>query len=251
METYCFNILKKKAMKKTLKVSIQQPCSEKFNSFKKTELGGFCNSCSKEVIDFTNKTDKEVLDYFKTKSESTCGYFNKNQLKTYHEPRDHRELKKYRLFSAFSFSLISLFTTNTVTAQKNTTNTVITETDSILKKKPIITDITLKGIVYSLEDDLPLPGASIVLKNSVFGTETDFDGKFELKNIKEGDIVSIYFIGFQTQEIVIKKDQKNIEIYLKEDDSMLLGGAMLTGKVDVKATYKTKRTLKQRIKSIF
>ena len=237
-------------MKNTLKVSIHQPCSEKFGSCKKTTSGGFCNSCAKEVIDFTKKTDKEILTYFKNKNENTCGYFKKNQLKTYYEPRDSKELKRYSLFSAFSFSLISLFSTNTLTAQKNNTSTFITKSDSVLKKDQTTTNFILKGTVNSI-DKLPIIGASIVLKNSIKGTETDFDGRFELKNLKEGDIVSVYSLGYITKEIVIKKEQKDITIYLEEDDVRLLGGAMLTGEVDVKATYKTKRTLKQRFKSIF
>lgn len=237
-------------MKNTLKISIKQPCSEKFNSFTKTASGGFCQSCSKEVIDFTNKTDKEVLEYFKNNDKKTCGNFYEKQLKTYTERRTSKELKKYSFISAFSFSIISLFTSNSVIAQKNTNDTIINQPKKVFKGITLVTHPTIKGTVVSKTDNIPIPGVSIILKNSVLGTETDFDGFFKINNINEGAVLSIYAIGYKSQEIIITKNQSILNIKLEEDNT-ILGGVILAGKVDVRATYKTKRTLKQRIKSIF
>jgi len=238
-------------MKNTLKIAIQQPCSEKFDSFKKTKSGGFCKSCSKNVIDFTKKTDKEVLDYFKTKPENTCGHFYKSQLKSYSEPRNFHELKKHSWLSALGLTCISLFSSNTLIAQTNKVDTIFKEPIRRIPIKNILAaNIDLKGTIHSHDDNLPLPGASIILKNSVIGTESDFDGNFHLKDVKEGDIVSFYALGYETQEIIIKKNQSKISIMMKEDTNVL-GGLITVGKVDVKSTYKTKRTFIQRIKSIF
>lgn len=71
-------------MKNQFSLEINRPCSEKFNQFATTELGGFCNSCEKEVIDFSKMTSQEVISYFKNNNtKNTCGQFKKQQLTTY------------------------------------------------------------------------------------------------------------------------------------------------------------------------
>ena len=70
-------------MQRNTTIAIHKPCSEKFDNFETTQLGGFCGSCQKEVIDFTQMTDKEIIAYFKNNQQKTCGKFNKSQLKTY------------------------------------------------------------------------------------------------------------------------------------------------------------------------
>lgn len=227
-----------------------RPCSEKFNNFKKTELGGFCNSCSKEVIDFTNKNDLEILNYFKNNNENTCGKFHEKQLKTYHIARNTQELTKHSYLSTIGFSILALFSSNFITAQKNNPNTIMTQPLKKTKKELAIENTTIKGTICSNTDGLPLPGASIVLKNSILGTETDFDGNFAIKNIKEGDVLSFYYLGYKSQEICIQKNQSSIHIKM-EEDTTLLADVVTVGEINIKATHKTKRTLLQRIKSIF
>lgn len=236
-------------MKKAINISIQKPCSEKFNNFSKTQLGGFCKSCSKEVIDFTKKSDKEILTYFTSKKENTCGHFLKNQLKPYYEPRNKKELKKHSLFSAFSFAFLSIFSSNAIIAQKNNTNTVVTEPIKKSAKKQLPINAIVKGVVYSSTDNFPLPGVSVVLKNSIIGTATDFDGVFALANIKEGDVLSFYYLGYKSQEITIEKKQNNLKIVL-EEDSNYLDGLVTVGEVETNVTYKTKRSFWQRLKAI-
>ena len=51
-------------MQSSFKLSIQNPCAEKFEDFRPTPAGGFCQSCQKEVIDFTKMTDQELIDYY-------------------------------------------------------------------------------------------------------------------------------------------------------------------------------------------
>ncbi len=237
-------------MKNSLNISIQKPCHEDFNNFEKTKSGGFCNSCSKEVIDFTTMSNKEIVVYFTTTNKNTCGRFYKDQLKDYHHHRNKKKLKKHSFISAISFSLISLFSGASLTAQEKKSDTISTIPLNKSKKILRLNSHTLKGVVLSGFDNYPLPGVSVVLKNSIVGTDSDFDGNFKLKNIKEGDIISVYSIGFKTQEIVVQKNQTFLKVVMQEDTS-ILGGLVVAGEVDVKATYKTKRSFWQRIKSIF
>ncbi len=61
-------------------------------------------------------------------------------------------------------------------------------------------DNTITGIVKD-EAGEPLPGASVLVKGTNKGTQTDFDGNFSLKEIDENATLVISFIGFATQEV--------------------------------------------------
>lgn len=77
---------------------------------------------------------------------------------------------------------------------------------------------TVSGTVVDSNGE-PVIGASVVLKGTVNGTITDFDGKFKLENVDSGTLV-ISYIGYKSQEIVLK-GQSNIVITLKEDTELL------------------------------
>lgn len=63
-----------------LRVSIAQPCHEKWDEMTPVERGAYCRSCCKEVVDFTTMSDKELFIYFKNKRSATCGRFRDDQL---------------------------------------------------------------------------------------------------------------------------------------------------------------------------
>ena len=54
------------------------------------------------------------------------------------------------------------------------------------------------GVVID-ENSSPIIGASVFLKNSTIGTQTDFNGKFNLK-AEINDTIVITYIGFKDQE---------------------------------------------------
>lgn len=60
----------------------------------------------------------------------------------------------------------------------------------------------LFGSVIDKSDRTPLPGVNIILRGTTVGTSTDFDGKFEIRNIRPGEYsVEVSFIGFERQLI--------------------------------------------------
>jgi len=77
----------------------------------------------------------------------------------------------------------------------------------------------ISGTVISGSDGLPLPGVSIVIQNTVKGTNTDFDGKYELK-VKETDVLEFSSLGFQSKTVSIG-DESVIDVILEEDDALL------------------------------
>lgn len=63
------------------------------------------------------------------------------------------------------------------------------------------------GVVISEEDNLPIVGASVLIKGTNTGTVTDIDGKFTLGNIPaNAKKVIISFIGMQSRELDIKPE---------------------------------------------
>lgn len=65
----------------------------------------------------------------------------------------------------------------------------------------------------------PLPGASVLVKGTSNGAQTDFDGKFSLE-INTGDTLVVSYIGFVTKEVIITSESI-YTITLEEDVSQL------------------------------
>jgi hypothetical protein len=83
------------------------------------------------------------------------------------------------------------------------------ETEPLQTEKPIIAVQKISGTVTD-DKGAPLPGASVILKDTKKGTVTNAEGQFSI-DAKPGDVLVISFIGFQTREIVIGS-QSNIEV---------------------------------------
>ena len=129
-------------MSHNFSLNIQTPCSEKFENFQKTESGGFCQSCQKEVIDFTKMTDREIFRFFENQKEKACGRLGQTQLKMYSEAIQPNPNRRFGMIGAglLSFSLLSFFPFGNAQAQQKTdsTNTYISLFDSlknVIRKK--------------------------------------------------------------------------------------------------------------------
>ena len=60
--------------------------------------------------------------------------------------------------------------------------------------------VNVKGIVQD-DKGVPMPGATVVISGSSKGTMTDLDGRFFLKEVKEGASLEVSFIGYVTQTV--------------------------------------------------
>lgn len=241
-------------MKNAIRISVETPCHEKFEDFKKTDTGGFCGSCEKEVIDFTAMTSAELVTHFSNSSKTTCGRFKKSQLKTYHPMKNTSNTSFVsRGLAIMSFSLLSLCAIQTTNAQDVATNENPTEVpiqnQNMLMGKIAIQKHTVTGTVLD-EEKTPLPGTNVVLKGTAIGTQTDFDGKFEFpRALEAGDILVFSYIGFETKEYTIEDgapEALDITINFDFSDIELLG-EVVVGEV----VYKSKRNIFQKIGSIF
>jgi len=66
----------------------------------------------------------------------------------------------------------------------------------------------------------PLPGASVLVKGTTNGTQSDFDGNYSLDNVEDGSTLVFSYIGFKTVEVAVN-GQTTINIVLEEDASQL------------------------------
>jgi TonB-linked SusC/RagA family outer membrane protein len=80
--------------------------------------------------------------------------------------------------------------------------------------------VTVTGLVKD-ESGLTLPGVSIKVKGTTFGTVTDAQGKFTISTPEAGSILQISFVGYVSQEIQIGNNNKGLQITLKADNKSL------------------------------
>lgn len=93
-------------------------------------------------------------------------------------------------------------------------------------------DIT--GIVYDIEENVPLAGATIMVDGTTNITVSDVDGHFTLKNVRAlNPMVSAVFVGMKPASIkVTPKNQHNIRFDLETHVTMM-SEVVVTGYADV------------------
>ena len=77
---------------------------------------------------------------------------------------------------------------------------------------------TVSGTVYDTSG--PLPGASVIVKGTTNGTQTDFDGNYTLDNVASDATLVFSYIGYATQEVAVN-GRSTIDITLQEDATAL------------------------------
>src|SRR5680860_595456 len=61
------------------------------------------------------------------------------------------------------------------------------------------------------DEQVPLPGASVVVKGTTTGATTDFDGNFSI-NAEVGDTLVVSYIGFETKEATAEAGGMSIQL---------------------------------------
>ena len=71
--------------------------------------------------------------------------------------------------------------------------------------------VTVRGVVISTEDGLPVIGASILEKGTSNGTITDFDGMYEL-TVQDDATLVVSYVGLATQELKVTGPQMDVRL---------------------------------------
>jgi TonB-linked SusC/RagA family outer membrane protein len=74
----------------------------------------------------------------------------------------------------------------------------------------------VSGTVISGEDDLPLPGVSVLVKGTTRGAVTDIDGNYNISLQASDQTIIFSFVGFNSQEVTVN-NQSTIDITLNPD----------------------------------
>ncbi|MBF9239042.1 carboxypeptidase-like regulatory domain-containing protein [Hymenobacter sp. BT683] len=229
-------------MRPSVTLSIPQPCHESWAAMMPTTAGRHCAACQKNVVDFTLKTDAEILAYLAGAANARiCGRFAAGQLE---RPLQRAELAaptRWRTWLAAAVALWSVRETAGTSALAQTPaewraqhsggpvpatlppdadNSSITQgTNSALKQQtsipdsasvpkkyfPAVTTPLLQGIVMDASSGESIPGCTVLIAGTRFGTSTNADGRFELQ-VPDSLIgtreltLTIHFVGFVTQQ---------------------------------------------------
>jgi len=66
----------------------------------------------------------------------------------------------------------------------------------------------------------PVIGASVIVKGTSTGSVTDFDGNFEISNVKSDATLVISYIGYVTQEVALN-GRSSVNVTIQEDKKVL------------------------------
>ena len=84
----------------------------------------------------------------------------------------------------------------------------------------ILAQNTVGGTVLDKVSGQPIPGVNVNVQGAANGVSTDFDGKYQLSNVKKGDKIVFSFIGYKNT-VVDYVAQNSLNVSLEEDANQL------------------------------
>lgn len=225
--------------RQNFKLSIQHPCSQKWDEMTINQSNKFCEQCSKHVIDFTSLNDSELVSILENSTGKICGRLNKQQLnRIIHTSKPKPRIQLNQLFA----SLLLITPIKNSLANPIKSNTQITtshqEVHELKKHEPIKDSLknTIRGVVIDATTKEPLPFVRIILKETTLGTMSDFDGKFIFKVpdslITEKTTLIISTIAYEKHEFTFNQNDFpiNREFLIIASEEILLGDVYIEKK---------------------
>ena len=83
----------------------------------------------------------------------------------------------------------------------------------------IAQSITVSGVVQDISKT-SLPGVSVYIEGTTYGTITDLDGNYVLKGVSKNSSIVFSYLGYKTATIKVN-DQTTINITLVEDAELI------------------------------
>ena len=97
-------------------------------------------------------------------------------------------------------------------------NVILTLFFALIVQLSFAQEKTITGTVVD-ENDLPVPGVNVFLKDTSTGTQTDFDGNYSI-SASSSQVLVFSYVGYKTKEVPIG-NQSTIDISLVPDVSQL------------------------------
>jgi len=208
-------------MAKNNYITIPEPCSQNWQEMSVAEKGKFCGSCQKNVFDFTNASDREIATTFKN-NKNVCGRFNISQLnRELIVPKERSSawiIAATGLISFLGLGNNAVYAQEEIKMEQADTKKQFNENKTHKEKDTI----TVSGTIYD-EQNIPLPGVSVLIKGTTNGTQTDYDGNYKII-AKEADFLVFSYIGLKTEETRVCSNTQSCNIVLKADlENITLG----------------------------
>lgn len=206
-------------MKKTITLSIPQPCKENWDQFTTTATGRHCAHCSTEVQDFSTLTDQELIDFLQKGNHHVCGRFRKDQLTSF--PVTTATQRKgtpwlkagiVSLFLASSTPMIAQSQVKDPQEQTTTSSTTANATETPPYKGKVLCE------------GEPIPGVNIYSENGEKGTVSDIDGNFTLpEGTQVGEKFYVSFIGLESKSFIVPESPIELEALEFDLDYVIMG----------------------------
>jgi|GEM_PF-618461 len=221
-----------------IQLSIPEPCHQNWNEMTPTQQGRFCNSCAKAVVDFSTMSDSQMLNYFShIKNENVCGRAYPDQLERAITMTKEPEKKLFWYWNYITMLFLFFSKTNTAKAQGGIKVVIESQLDRSKKEsitKEEIAVNTNRMVTGKIIDERgePLPGVSIIIKGSKYGTTSDSNGAYKINVNTKEDILQISAVGFEAKEIKLVS-LSNFDIILTKMEIQMMGALVITAvKVD-------------------
>ena len=191
------------------------------------DTGRYCMACQKNVIDFTGMTDRHIYQFMQKSQGKICGRLRKDQLREY--PAPSQAYRRLRLHLLALTTFIGLKAVAAVEAKAQIPveqrqpdlSEGVRAADSASARVPAAPARVVSGMVFSRDDQTPIPGVNIMVRGTQTGTITGADGNYtlDLSEWNSQTITIVYsFIGYVTVEKQLQvMPEYNLNVELEPD----------------------------------
>ncbi len=95
--------------------------------------------------------------------------------------------------------------------------TIILMITVLLSSISMAQTISVSGTVTDKDTGEPIPAVTVLIKNTLNGTETDFDGNYTLTKLKTGDVLVFSSIGYLSKEKTINQSLLNVQLEASQE----------------------------------
>lgn len=122
--------------------------------------------------------------------------------------------KDIQLSKATVNEVLDFFLSNTGFSYEISNQTIVIKKGKVTPSA--LQALKIRGIVTDKAGD-PLPGTSVLIKNTTSGVTTDIDGSFEIKLKDYNPTTLIFsFIGMNSKEVTVRTSNENLRVVLEE-----------------------------------
>tara|TARA_Y100000815_G_scaffold275726_1_gene316469 strand:- start:980 stop:2122 length:1143 start_codon:yes stop_codon:yes gene_type:complete len=228
-------------MKKSIQITVPEPCHENWNVMTPSEKGRFCGSCQKEVIDFTQLTDEAIVKMIGS-GKDICGRLKKSQL----ERELKLERKNQNPIASLAVSLLMPLSLLGANPQTNTQDKNKTFHSIGIGNFAEKNGVKVWGYVTD-EIGKPAAFAEIIIAETGKSFRTDKKGFFEITCARESTLFAK--LGpRESNKVIASKSHNQIHFQLSEKVTVpLIVGKIKPAETTVdKPTETIKKTLKNK-----